>query len=118
MEDDKKNLVNENGEPLGIYNKNEKLESAQSSKNFGEILSSAIKNSISTILNIGGFIVLFSVIISILNSSGFFKITVNYINIMSFNVDCTSIRCITIGKITISDSVVITIINIDCTTIR
>lgn len=67
--------IYENGEPLGIYNKNEKLELSQASKNFGEILSSAIRNSISTILNIGGFIVLFSVIISILNSSGFFKIT-------------------------------------------
>ena len=35
--------------------------------NIGDILSTAIKNSIFTILNIGGFIVLFSVIISIFN---------------------------------------------------
>ena len=38
--------------------------------NFGELLGSAIKNSVSTILAIGGFIVLFSVIISLLNQSG------------------------------------------------
>ena len=39
-------------------------------KNFGEILGESIKSSTSTILMIGGFIVLFSVIVSILNTSG------------------------------------------------
>lgn len=43
--------------------------STNSVSNIGEILSSSIKNSIFTILNIGGFIVLFSVIISIFNKS-------------------------------------------------
>ena len=38
--------------------------------NIGEILGESIQSSISTVLMIGGFIVLFSVIISILNSSG------------------------------------------------
>lgn len=38
--------------------------------NLGEILGNSIQSSISTILMIGGFIVLFSVIISILNVSG------------------------------------------------
>ena len=37
--------------------------------NIGDILSTSIKNSIITILNIGGFILLFSVIISICNQS-------------------------------------------------
>lgn len=37
--------------------------------NLGEFLSEAIKKSISTVLLIGGFVVLFSVIISILSSS-------------------------------------------------
>lgn len=36
-------------------------------KNLGEILSNSINNSISTILLIGGFVVIFSVILSILN---------------------------------------------------
>ena len=44
-------------------------------KDFGGILGESIKNSIVTIMNIGGFIVIFSVIISILNSSGFFEFT-------------------------------------------
>lgn len=42
--------------------------------NLGEILSNIIINSISTILVIGGFIVLFSVIISILNASNLLPI--------------------------------------------
>ena len=36
----------------------------------GEILGDAIKNSISTVLTIGGFVVLFSVILSIIETSG------------------------------------------------
>ena len=43
-------------------------------KDFGEILGKSIRNSIVTITNIGGFIVLFSVIISILNSGRIFSI--------------------------------------------
>ena len=39
--------------------------------NLGEVMSKSIANSISTILNIGGFIVIFSVIISILKHSHF-----------------------------------------------
>ncbi len=38
--------------------------------NFGEILGNSIKSAISTIVSIGGFIVIFSVILSILNTSG------------------------------------------------
>lgn len=38
--------------------------------NLGEVLGESIKSAISTILMIGGFVVLFSVIISILNASG------------------------------------------------
>ncbi len=40
----------------------------------GEILGTSIKKSISSILSIGGFIVLFSVILSILENSGIFDI--------------------------------------------
>ena len=44
--------------------------SSVSLSNLGEVLTSSIMNSINTILLIGGFIVLFSVIISILENSG------------------------------------------------
>lgn len=63
----------------GMITKNileiKKQENSNEYKDFGEILSDSIRNSIITIVNIGGFIVLFSVILSILNNSGFFKIT-------------------------------------------
>lgn len=45
--------------------------------NLGEILGESIKNSINLILTIGGFIVLFSVVISILNESQIFTIIAN-----------------------------------------
>lgn len=45
----------------------------------GEILGSAIKKSIGNILSIGGFIVLFSVILSILNSSGFLDLITSFL---------------------------------------
>ena len=47
--------------------------------NLGEILANSIKSAINTILMIGGFVILFSVIISILNSSKF----VGIINLIS-----------------------------------
>ena len=46
--------------------------------NLGEVLGESIKNSINLILTIGGFIVLFSVIISILNESQIFNILANF----------------------------------------
>lgn len=55
---------------------NEKVQNV-SITDFGRILGDAIRKSISTILNIGGFVVIFSVIISILNSGGFFTIIGN-----------------------------------------
>lgn len=57
--------------------------------NFGEILSSSIANSISTILSIGGFVVLFSVIISILQHS---KVIIPIINLISFIFDFCGIE--------------------------
>lgn len=49
--------------------------------NFGEILSYSIKNSLSSLLSIGGFIVIFSVLLSILNSSGIINIISNFLSI-------------------------------------
>lgn len=53
-----------------LFIKNE--DSPTSNQDLGTILINSISKSISTILNIGGFIVLFSVIISILENSGTF----------------------------------------------
>lgn len=45
--------------------------------NLGEVLSTSIMNAINTVVMIGGFVILFSVIISILNSSGLLNIASN-----------------------------------------
>ena len=50
--------------------------------NLGEVISNSITSSISTILNIGGFIVIFSVIISILKHSNFMLILNPLLNIL------------------------------------
>lgn len=42
--------------------------------NLGEVLSTSIMNSVNTIVMIGGFVILFSVIISILNNSGLLNV--------------------------------------------
>lgn len=52
---------------------------------FGEILGNSIKKAINTILNIGGFIVIFSVIISILEESNFFFIISYILDIYGWN---------------------------------
>ena len=67
---------------FSAFFKNE--EKKVSIKDLGEILGSSIKKSIITILNIGGFIVIFSVILSILNESNFFNIIENFLSI--FNI--------------------------------
>lgn len=46
---------------------------------FGELLGIAIKKSIFSILSIGGFIVLFSVILSILENSGLFRVITTFL---------------------------------------
>lgn len=61
--------------------KNNKIHTSGNNKlvnfyNLGEVLAESITNSISTILMIGGFIVLFSSIISILNASGIMNLIV------------------------------------------
>ncbi len=58
--------------------------------NFGEILGNAIKSSISNILSIGGFIVLFSVIMSILNTSGIVNLISNFLGIFSIPEEISS----------------------------
>ena len=58
--------------------------------NLGEIIGTSITNSISTILMIGGFVVLFSVVISILNSSKLLQLLAVLI---SPSLECLNIPC-------------------------
>ncbi len=64
---------------------NNKSTSKVSFSNLGEIMAESIKNATSTIFMIGGFIVLFSVIISILKASNLIN-TISNMLIPSFNI--------------------------------
>lgn len=71
-----------------LYNKNSKIEKNTpnvSFSNLGEILGDSIKNSINLILTIGGFIVLFSVVISILNESHIFEKISTFLNLLGLS---------------------------------
>jgi len=59
-----------NSPPSSLYSSSKKQINAVSFSNLGEVLAESISNSISTVLLIGGFVVIFSSIISILKSSG------------------------------------------------
>lgn len=61
--------------PTKNINSNNSLNKTVSFSNLGEILAESISNSISTIFLIGGFVVIFSSIISILKSSGILNIS-------------------------------------------
>ena len=56
----------------------------------GEILGNAIKSSLSNILSVGGFIVLFSVILSVLNTSGIFKFISSILNLFKIPTEISS----------------------------
>lgn len=70
---------------LKTHNFNREENKNLSLSRFGEILGNSIKKSILTILNIGGFIVMFSVIISILEESKLFFIISYILEMCGFN---------------------------------
>lgn len=68
--------------------------------NLGEIISKSITSSISTILNIGGFIVIFSVIISMLKQSNFIIILKPLLNSLHIPVNVAESFILGIVEIT------------------
>lgn len=74
--------------------KTSKNESNISMSNLGEILGDSIKNSINLVVTIGGFIVLFSVIISILEKTGIIDNISNFLNLFGLPKKyCKAILC-------------------------
>lgn len=69
----------------------------------GTIISTSINNSISTILLIGGFIVLFSIIISIVNNLNLINCLNNFFNILHIPIDYA--RAIFIGLLELTNGV-------------
>lgn len=84
-----------------------KLPSRISLSNLGEVLASSIMNSISTIFLIGGFVVLFSVVISILNNIGILNLFVNLISPLSnvFGISDKYLKGIITGLIELTNGV-------------
>ena len=78
--------------------------------NLGEILGKSINNSISTVLMIGGFIVLFSVILSILQNSHIIDIFCNCVSIIFkyLNIDTSLATGFVTGIIELTNGVKIT----------
>ncbi len=105
------------------YSKNTKLKSSfRQNKNtsvnlgnLGEIIAESINNSISTILLIGGFVVLFSCIISILKTSGFLHfVELVFAPFFNFlNIDSVFIQGIFTGFLEITNGIS-SISNIAC----
>ena len=75
--------------------------------NLGEILSESITNSVSTILLIGGFVVIFSSIISILKTSGIFDILTNIVSPIfnSLNIDISFAQGLLTGFLEITNGI-------------
>lgn len=67
--------------------------------NFGTILGDAVRNSITTILAIGGFIVLFSVIINLLTDTGIIGVSANTLEYLlsPMGIDNTTIKGVLSG---------------------
>lgn len=75
--------------------------------NLGEVLAISIMNAINTIFLIGGFVVLFSVIISILNSSGSLDLIANFLSpiLNAFGLSSKYIKGILTGLIELTNGV-------------
>lgn len=73
--------------------------------NLGEVLSTSIMNSVNTIVMIGGFVILFSVIISILNNSGLLDIVCKmfYPIFNLLNIDINFIKPIISGFVELTN---------------
>lgn len=67
-------------ERQNFNNKNTKSSTNVTLKNLGEVLGNSINSAISTILMIGGFVVIFSVIISILNNTNTLDFLSKFLN--------------------------------------
>ena len=75
--------------------------------NLGEIIAESITNSTSTILMIGGFVVIFSSIISILKSSGICNLAVIFLSPLFdfFNIDTSFIQGLFTGFFEITNGI-------------
>lgn len=95
-----------------IYSNNKILENLKPQKkiyfnNLGEVLSSSIQSAIKTILVIGGFVILFSVTISMLESSKILCISSSFVTpiLRFFNIPQEYANSIIVGLIEVTNGV-------------
>lgn len=72
------------------------------SKDFGSVIKNSVDSSIANTLSIGGFVILFSVIISIVKNSSLINLLVNIISTLS-NLNSTVIKGLLLGIIEITN---------------
>ena len=98
---------NKNNTDIFVPNKYSNFKNNINILNLGEVIGKSITNSISTILMIGGFVVLFSVIISILNSSKLLQIITLFVSPInkSFGIPDTISYSIIIGLLEITTGI-------------
>lgn len=104
----KKDSENLNSKTITKINSNNKISCSFS--NLGEILGKSINNAISTVLMIGGFIVLFSVILSILQNSHILDIFCNFVSMIFkyLNIDTNLATGFVTGIIELTNGVKLT----------
>lgn len=83
-------------------NQKDKIVFLSNTENFGDNLKNALDNSINTTLSIGGFIVIFSVIISIIKNNAIINIVLNNISIF-LNLPKNSLNALFLGCIEITN---------------
>ena len=90
-----------------IWNKNNKNTRQKDDKTLGGILGDSIKSAITTILMIGGFVVIFSIIISILNNSHILEVISKIISpvITSVGINSEFIKPVLAGVIELTNGV-------------
>ncbi|MDS0524927.1 sporulation integral membrane protein YlbJ [Clostridium sp. SHJSY1] len=95
---------------IGILTKRKKyyskdtlsIANSSNNKNFGEILKNALDQSINTTISIGGFIVIFSIIIGIIKNSTSLGLFFNYIESL-IHIPINSLYSIFLGSIEITN---------------
>ena len=85
------------------YNRNEAITKTYSVSDLGTILSNSITNAISTILLIGGFIVLFSIIISIFNNLNIIEYIASFLDF--FNIPTEYGKSVLTGLLELTNGV-------------
>ena len=94
---------NNNSIDVSAFSKNKNSTQLISSSNLGEVLNDSIRNATFSILSVGGFIILFSIILEMLNSTGIISVLSQVANL--FNIPPDVSKCILTSFIEITNGI-------------